>query len=221
MNNYEFGHIVLFVDNVNGIEKVRPLLIYEQLSDCVLIGAKCTTKRRDYDQYSYFLNDWKEVGLKEPSSVRCDKFIHINRSAIVKKKDGTEFLVGKLSLEDCNNISNIFYKYTDELKQIGNKLNDIVNNQTLYAIRETETINEGKTNTRLNIFNDKEAAKIAYSKCQTEISNISINGQITKVTTSYELGTVPFKKGKCIDEGFKLYKESTGPAKLISSGRSR
>ena len=91
--------------------KIRPVVILDQNAGYILNVAPITSHAvRDWDVGDYEIIDWKEAGLRKPSTVRLDNLINLNRINIEKK-------IGRLTARDIKNVSEILREFRGELKE--------------------------------------------------------------------------------------------------------
>lgn len=194
----EIGNIYLFTDiDYNGdIVLTRPLVIIKELNDGnAFLAFKCTTRERDYDEYSYKLNSWYEANLKQPSSVRCNKPMFINANTIVKRKDGSLSYIGRLTEFDLQNIAVRFDEYTNSMKQFAEEFKERVTSREYWFIREKSTSSNNREIClgSARLFANESDAKQCFALCQAERNQLLYGGQVINCETSFELGTVRVK----------------------------
>lgn len=191
----EIGKIYLFtdIDYNSDIVLTRPLVIIKELNGGnAFLAFKCTTRERDYDEFSYKLNDWESANLKQPSSVRCNKPMFINTNTIVTRKDGSLSYIGRLNQYDLQNIATLFDEYTNSMKMFAEEFKERVTSKEYWFIREKST----SSNNRdicvgpAKLFASEFDAKHNFSLCQAERNQLLYGGQVINCETSFELGTV-------------------------------
>jgi mRNA-degrading endonuclease toxin of MazEF toxin-antitoxin module len=74
--------LLVFSDNQGS--KRRPVLVVHDFGDSDLLVVPITS-HTVRTQTDVFLSDWKNAGLKLPSTVRTEKFATIAKSCVVKK----------------------------------------------------------------------------------------------------------------------------------------
>jgi mRNA interferase MazF len=87
--------LLVFSDGQGG--KRRPVLVVSDFGDSDLLVVPITSHAAR-TQTDVFLNDWKNAGLKVPSTVRTEKFATIAKSCVVKK-------LGALPANDATRVS--------------------------------------------------------------------------------------------------------------------
>lgn len=190
------GCFYLFKDiDYNGTSVVtRPILVIQTLNENKsLLGLKCTTTEREYDPYSYKLEDWREARLKSPSSVRCDKPIFLSSENVLLTANGKYIKIGHASARDMIAIAKTYDKYCDELKDLSQKFMKNVDKTRVYFIRESSTYSSGNTHNDMKIYSDYDSAKKEYNKMQPKKETVMANGKMQNKITEYETGYV------CVD----------------------
>lgn len=194
----EIGNIYLFtdIDYNSDIVLTRPLVIIKELNDGnAFLAFKCTTREREYDEFSYKLNSWYEANLKQPSSVRCNKPMFINANTIVKRKDGSLSYIGRLTEFDLQNIAVRFDEYTNSMKQFAEEFKERVTSREYWFIREKSTSSNNREICvgTAKLFANESDAKQSFARCQAERNQLLYGGQVINCETSFELGRVRVK----------------------------
>ena len=107
MNNLNFGDIVLlrfpFTDGLTF--KRRPALIIKDYLDGDIIACRVTSQIYN-TKYDVYIDDWKKVGLKLPSTIRVHKIATLEKSMV-------EMIMGKIDEASKANIRKILLTLTD------------------------------------------------------------------------------------------------------------
>ena len=225
------GCFYLFKDiDYNGTSVItRPILVIQTLNENkTLLGLKCTTTEREYDQYSYKLEDWRDARLKSPSSVRCDKPIFLSSDNLLLSSAGKYIKIGHASARDMIAIAKTYDKYCDELKELSQKLIKNVDTTRVYFVTESSTYSSGDTHTDMKIYSDYDSAKIEYNKMQPKEETVMANGKMQNKITEYETGYVCVDSAGNYDENKdiiviekKKYKRTTTEQKKQDSSQRR
>lgn len=198
------GDIVFYTDEVG---KKRPLVYLKTVNDGrAIVGVKCTSKFRNYDPYSYYVEDWKESGFMKETTVRCDNVRFLSDCDLHRyRKTGEYEYVGRLSNKSLSKVVSLFEAYSDELKSLAQD----VKGEKVYAIKEIERLGR-ETSTTFRIFDNKENACEMFKLCSAETTKIICNGKIVNVNRTFELGTVSVINKNEVDENsFKQIAESS------------
>lgn len=197
----QLGDVILFTDYINETEKkTRPLVVLKTLDNSTsIVGVRCTTKSRSYDDYSYDVDDWESCGLKAPSSIRCDKLAFLRATEIYKDNNGNPKVVAQLTPKSTKEVVKRFELYQKFLESMSCEMNELTKEQTAYAIRVVEAIGND-TFVQFKIYDDKETAKTRYDMCYPEFSKTVIDGKLVDVNTGYQLGTIKIRNNLDVDE---------------------
>ena len=91
--------------------KLRPIAILDQNIGYLLSVVPITSHNaRNWDAGDYEIIDWREAGLRKPSTARLGNLINLNRVNIERK-------IGRLTTRDINNISEILGELKGELRE--------------------------------------------------------------------------------------------------------
>lgn len=222
----KIGSIYLFTDiDYNGdIALTRPLVIIKELNDGnAVLAFKCTTRERDYDEFSYKLNDWESANLKQPSSVRCNKPMFINTNTIVTRKDGSLSYIGKLTEYDLQNIATRFDEYTNSMKMFAEEFKERAASKEYWFIREKSTIsnNHEVSVGPAKLFTNEFDARHNFSLCRAERNQLLYGGQVINCETSFELGTVRVKADGSYKEADMKVLQQKRPIQTLGRGYAK
>lgn len=197
------GYFYLFKDiDFNGTKVVtRPILVIKSLNENKsFVGLKCTTTERDYDQYSYKLEDWRDAKLKAPSSVRCDKPIFLSHENLLRTDNQRYLRIGAASSRDMVAIAHTYDKFCDQLKALSQQLIASVDKTRVYFVNEKSSYSSGDERTDMKIYPDYDAAKAAFDKLQPKKETVMANGKMQNRTIEYETGYVSVDSAGNYDE---------------------
>lgn len=199
------GDIVFYTDEVG---KKRPLVYLKSVNNGrAVVGVKCTSRTRNYNLYSFYIPDWKEIGLMKETSVRCDKIRFLSDSDLHRYNQTSDYeYVGRLGTKSLNNVITLFEAYSDELRGVAN---DIKGKQ-VYAIKETEMFDDDSFTT-FSVFEDEEKAREMFKLCCGESIKTILHGKLVNVNKTYELGTVNVLNRDEVDENTFTMLEKSSP----------
>lgn len=193
---FETGQLILYNDYYGERQfKTRPLFVYRQLTEVALIGATCTSHKRDYDDFSYYIDDWQTYGLIMPTSVRTNKIRFLNLGDVFLDADGEPIILGKLPDEKVQEICKLLDRYANQLTSISRELNEEGYTEK-YAIREVEYVAGKAHYGKPVIYDSKDEADKAFKLCKSEY--IYYYGK--RALIDFELGSVPIVDDGKIDE---------------------
>ena len=197
------GNIYLFddIDYVGATKCTRPIIVAKILTDSAFLGFKLTSKNRDYDKFSYLLQDWRESGLKQQSSVRCDKPLFLNRRALHDPHAGgaNNFTIGTVSPRDMRALSDLFAEYTQHLGRLAEAVKKQTDQKIAYVIKQTDQYDNGTEQTEMKIYETLNDAARDWNNCRGSKSTVLVDGKMIVKATSYEKGYVTVEKDGTIN----------------------
>lgn len=190
------GNIYLFddIDYVGKIKCTRPIIVVKTLSESgTFLGFKLTSTERDWDRYSYLLQDWSESGLKKQSSVRCDKPLFLNRGALhtpTQQESQKPYSIGTVSPRDMRAISDLFASYTKGLTKLAEEVRKQTDQKIAYVIRQTDKYANGAEHIECKIYETLDDLTKDWNRARGAKSTVLVDGKLIVKATSFEKGFV-------------------------------
>lgn len=135
MQKYDVVLYDVHFDDTDG-SKHRPIIILDVENDYA-VATSCTTHEpRNHFFGEYVLQDYKQAGLKKPTTARLSKIVDVDESMIIRR-------LGKLSVRDIENIETLLYGEV----QINSSYNEVNNNRMILdeSLFEDEAVVNEKT----------------------------------------------------------------------------
>lgn len=131
INKYSLYYAKVKYEDDSNQFKVRPVIVIENKGHSVLCYKVTGTEPRENQKGEYTIKDWRQAGLRKPSTIRATKSISYQPNILVK-------YIGKLTYKDIKlfeeqlhkdfneDLNNVTCKYSVEnYEKLGIKLDDI------------------------------------------------------------------------------------------------
>lgn len=91
--------------------KTRPVIILDNSAGIILNVAPITSHGvREWDSGDYKIIDWREAGLRKPSTARLDKLVDLNHMNLGGR-------VGRLTVRDIKNVASILGRSEEDIDE--------------------------------------------------------------------------------------------------------